>query len=192
MSNLQTRRRLNALINQTKSKGFTLTELFLALLIVGVIATTAVPSFTGFVERQRVAAQAAAISSTLSTARAEAMTRLEDVEVCWNQTNAAITRRSFSIGPGQMAILTIDDPAAVIRDIAFSDDGLFIDDTDADDCVSFNASGRFDITTATGGALTFGICKESGNTKDSKGVTMNATGRASTVENVSGATIDCS
>lgn len=200
MSNSPTRSGLNALMKQSKSKGFTLIELFLALLIVGVIATTAVPSFSGFVERQRLAGQAAAISSTLSIARGEAVTRLTTVSVCWNQTNAAVTVDGFSLLPGQMAVIvdrtpaevTAGTPAAVIRDIAFSDDGLFIDDTDADDCVSFNPSGRFDTSSATGGSLTFGICKESGETVDSKAVILNATGRASTVDNKSGATINCS
>lgn len=178
-------------MKQQRSDGFTLIELFLALLIVGVIATTAVPSFSGFVERQRLAGQAEAISSTLSTARAEALTRLAVIEVCWNQTNAAITRNSFAIRPGQMVVMTDVDPAVVIRDIAFSDDGLFIDDSDADDCVSFNPSGRFDTATATGGTLIFGICKESGETADSKAVVLNATGRASTVDNKSGTPSNC-
>jgi prepilin-type N-terminal cleavage/methylation domain-containing protein len=190
--NSQTRSGLNALMKQQKSDGFTLIELFLALLIVGVIATTAVPSFSGFLERQRLAGQAEAISSTLSIARAEALTRLEAIEVCWNQTNAAITRRSYSIMPGQMVIMTGSDPAVVIRDIAFSDDGLFIDDTEVDDCVSFLPSGRFDTNSTVIDPLTFGICKESGETADSKAVVLNATGRASTVDNKSGAAINCS
>jgi type IV fimbrial biogenesis protein FimT len=178
-------------MKQQKSDGFTLIELFLALLIVGVIATTAVPSFSGFVERQRLAAQAEAVSSTLSTARTEALTRLAVMEVCWNQTNAAITRNSFSIRPGQLVIMTNVDPAEVIRDIAFSDNGLFIDDNDSDDCVSFLPSGRFDSNSTDSGSLIFGICKESGETIDSKAVVMNATGRASTVDNYSTGSISC-
>ena len=164
----------------------------MAVGLLGTIAAIAVPYFSGFIERQKLAAQAAAISTSLSTARAEAITRLEDVEVCWNQTNAAITRNSFSIMPGQMVVMTDVDPAEVIRDIAFADDGLFINDTDADDCVSINPSGRFDTATATGGTLTFGICKEPGDTIDSKAVVMNATGRASTVDNKSGSASNCS
>ncbi|MFQ3246024.1 MAG: type IV fimbrial biogenesis protein FimT [Arenicella sp.] len=187
-------------MKQQKSDGFTLIELFLALLIVGVIATTAVPSFSGFVERQRLAGQAEAISSTLSTARAEALTRLATVSVCWNQTNAAVTVDGFSLQPGQMAVIVDRTPAevtagtaaVVVRDIAFSDDGLFIDDTEVDDCVSFLPSGRFDTNSTVIDPLTFGICKESGETADSKAVVLNATGRASTVDNKSGAAINCS
>jgi prepilin-type N-terminal cleavage/methylation domain-containing protein len=179
-------------MNQHKSNGFTLIELFITLLVLAVVVTLAVPPFADFLERQRLSAQAEAISSTLSTARAESMTRVEDIEVCWNQTNAAITRRSFVLRPGQMAILSLDSPAEVMRDIAFSDEGLFIDDNDANDCVTFSPSGRFDTTTATFGFLTFGICKESGDTTDSKGVVLNATGRASTADNSDGDIINCS
>ncbi len=174
-----------------KSSGFTLIELFLAVLILGVVVAGAVPAFSGFMERQRISAQAEAVSSTLSTARSEAVTRLTTVDVCWNQTNAAVTLRGFSLEPGKMAIL-IGDPAEVIRDFAFSDGELFVDDSDADDCVSFLPSGRFDVTTATKGVLRFGVCKELGETADSKAVVLNATGRASTVKNSAGAIINCS
>ncbi len=179
-------------MKQQKSNGFTLIELSLVLFIMALVATAAIPSFSSFMERQKVAAQAAAISSTLSIARAEALTRLEEVMVCWNQTNAAITQRSFTLRPGQMAVMTTDDPAEVIRDIPFSDDGLFIDDTEVDDCVSFLPSGRLDTNTTVIDPLAFGICKEADETAGSKAVIMNATGRASTVDNDTGGTINCS
>ncbi|MFT6406934.1 MAG: type IV fimbrial biogenesis protein FimT, partial [Arenicella sp.] len=57
-------------MNQHKSNGFTLIELFITLLVLAVVVTLAVPPFADFLERQRLSAQAEAISSTLSTARA--------------------------------------------------------------------------------------------------------------------------
>lgn len=178
-------------MKQYKCNGFTLTELLIALLVLAIISVSAIPSFAGFIERQKLAAQAEAINSTLRVARTEALTRLAAVEVCWNQTNAAIIHRSFSLGPGQMAILTFDTPADVIRDIAFSDQGLFIDDTESDDCVTFSASGRLEIATVTDVPLAFGICKAFDDTTESKGVTMNATGRALTMDNSSGSISNC-
>ena len=174
-----------------RQAGFTIIELFVAVALLGVIVTMAAPSFAGFVERQRLSAQAEIISVTLSTARAEALSRLATVNVCWNQTASVVTVNTFDVQPGQMVVL-IGNPAEVIRDVALSDDGIFIDDTDNDDCVSFNASGRFNTASATGGSLVFGVCKESGVTADSKGVVLNATGRASTVDNSDGSVINCS
>ena len=174
-----------------RQAGFTIIELFVAVALLGVIVTMAAPSFASFVERQRISAQAEIISVTLSTARAEAMSRLATVNVCWNQTSGVVTVNSFDMQPGQMVVL-IGNPAEVIRDVSLSDDGIFIDDTDLDDCVSFNSSGRFNTASATGGVLAFGVCKESGVATDSKGVVLNATGRASTVNNSDGSVINCS
>ena len=155
------------------------------------LVVIAAPSFAEFLERQRIAADAETISGALSTARSEALTRLDTVDVCWNTSNTAVTVRGVSINPEVMAVLSGPSPAELIKSVDFVSDGLFIDDSDADNCVSFDANGRLITTTATGGALAFGVCKESGETTSSKGVMLSATGRASTGKNDGGGIINC-
>jgi Tfp pilus assembly protein FimT len=170
--------------------GFTIIELVVSVAFLGVITVLAAPSFAGFLERQRVATQSEVISTMLNTARSESVARLLNVDVCWNTGAAAVDVRGYSVGAGQIAVL-VGNPAQSIRDVELSDDGLFIDDNDDNDCVTFLPSGRFDTVSASSGNLVFGVCKSNGDTVDSRGIVLNATGRPSTVNNDGAAVIDC-
>jgi len=59
----------------SSQKGFTLIELMISLGILAILATMAVPSFQGVIEKNRVTSQANFLLSAVQTARSEAVRR---------------------------------------------------------------------------------------------------------------------
>ncbi|XKF14377.1 GspH/FimT family pseudopilin [Halomonas sp. BLK-85] len=60
-------------------QGFTLLELLLAIVVAGILASIAVPSFSGFLARQQLRSDVIEVVSMLSFARSEAIKRREEV-----------------------------------------------------------------------------------------------------------------
>ena len=63
-------------------RGFTLIELMLALIVLGVLAAIAVPSFKQYTANARVSAATNGLASALARARSEALLRGTPVSVC--------------------------------------------------------------------------------------------------------------
>ena len=64
-----------------RQRGMTLVELLVTLVIAAIIAIIAVPSFTGFLARQRLTSDVNEIISVLSFARSEAIKQRTDIAV---------------------------------------------------------------------------------------------------------------
>jgi type IV fimbrial biogenesis protein FimT len=68
-------------VNYRKSRGFTLAELMVTIVIAGVFAAIAVPSYRSFVARQRIRTASFDIMAMLTFARSEAIKRNTSVDV---------------------------------------------------------------------------------------------------------------
>lgn len=64
---------------KSRYQGFTLLELMITIGIFAIISAMAIPSFTGFVERNQLSSNVRGIVGALALTRSEAVTRREDV-----------------------------------------------------------------------------------------------------------------
>ncbi len=63
------------------AQGFTLVEMVAVVAVAGIVATTAVPSLAGLIDKQRISGVASELTSDLQYARAEAVHRNQGVRV---------------------------------------------------------------------------------------------------------------
>ena len=93
------------------ARGFTLVELMIAVVIVGILASAALPAFTEFIARGQVRAAAESVLNGLQLARGEAVRRNERV--------------TFNLGAGTGATSwsVVDSAAAVIQSSRASGEG---------------------------------------------------------------------
>lgn len=71
-----------------KSRGFTLIELMVVIIIAAILLTIAVPSFTSLIKRNNVDSLQSKLSSALATARTEAASRNKIVIMCHSNDEA--------------------------------------------------------------------------------------------------------
>jgi prepilin-type N-terminal cleavage/methylation domain-containing protein len=69
--------------------GLTLIELIVTVVVIGILATVAAPSFSGFFERQRLVGAADSLYSSLRFARAEALKADQTVTLTFDDSTAA-------------------------------------------------------------------------------------------------------
>ena len=63
-------------------RGFTLIELMIAIALLGILLTLAVPSFNDLTQRMRIESAANSLSVAFATARSEAVKRGRNISVC--------------------------------------------------------------------------------------------------------------
>ena len=169
----------------SSNKGFTIFELLIALTILAVLTAFAAPAFSEFVVKRNITSKSQIITSNLAVARAEALSQLRDVEVCWNSTNANITSDGITIEPGVMSIYSNAVgavPQIEIKRFEYNSDRIAVFDNEADNCVTYDTQGR--LTGMDGTALVIGVCRLGGELLDSKAITVTLAGRAIYQENV--------
>jgi len=70
-------------------RGFTLVELLITLVVVGIAVSLAVPGFARFIREQQITTQTNDFLTSLNIARSEALKRGEAVAVCASSTGAS-------------------------------------------------------------------------------------------------------
>lgn len=93
-----------------KHTGFTLVELMITLSLVAIMAAMAVPSFTGFIANNRLAAQANELVASLNLARSESIKRNTRVTVCPTSTG---TGCGGTWGQGWLVFVDAGNPGVV-------------------------------------------------------------------------------
>ncbi len=106
-----------------KSAGFTLLELMITVVVIGILATFALPSFREFIERSNVRSSAESVLNALQLARAEAVRRNEQITftlgsgtgaTSWQVADSAgtVIQQSRSSGEGSAGVTVALTPAA--------------------------------------------------------------------------------
>src|SRR6056297_2363999 len=85
------RTRKHIILNRlsTVARGFTMMELLIAIAVVAILATLAVPSFSDLLARNRGAGQVNGLIAGINAARAEAVKRSENVQFCTSADNTS-------------------------------------------------------------------------------------------------------
>lgn len=76
-------------MNTNLQRGFTIIELMMALLVLALLITVAVPSFGSFINNNRITSQANNFHAALLYARSEAVKRNRAVFMCWSGDSTA-------------------------------------------------------------------------------------------------------
>lgn len=154
-------------------RGFTLIELMVAMAVLAILVTVAIPNFQAFQLSNRMALQANDIITALNLARSEAVKRAANVTVCSSSNGTSCT------GGWAQGWIVQDAGGAVIRmQPALSGASSLSGGTNVASTITFTASGRTTIpTTATAAATTLTLCPPSPAVVQGRAIQIAPTGR---------------
>jgi len=125
------------------ARGFTIVEVMITLVVLGILITYGAPEFIAFLQNQKTRAAADAILSGLQTARAEAVQRNKAVQFkltsvpssSWTVSESAsgtvITTRSAEEGTAVVNVTAVDSLANPVTTVTFSPIGGVTTNADA-------------------------------------------------------------
>jgi type IV fimbrial biogenesis protein FimT len=130
-----------ATVARSSNRGFTLIELMVTIVIVGVLASIALPSFSEFIKRGQVRTAAESVQNGLQLARGEAVRRNEKItftlgassgQTSWVVTDSSGSeiQKSRASGEGS-AVVTAANTPATASSSTFNGYGRITDNSDA-------------------------------------------------------------
>lgn len=147
-------------------KGFTLIELMVTLVVLGILLSLGAPSFTAWIRDSRIDGIAQNTAAALKLARSEAVTRQAVVTVNWSDGDIYVDAN----GAGDAFNAAAD---TLIKDgLNLTGDGVTIDSSSDDNFLSF----RTDGTLNEPAGITLGICDSRG-AAEGWDITVNTVGR---------------
>ena len=165
------------------SRGFTLLELMVTLLIVSILAGIAAPSLSNLVSQSQIVAARDSLANAIMMARSEAVFGKQPVTIC------ASTNQQSCSGGGDWdsgwIIFTDEAPTGSIEgddeliDVSYGSGNVLVGAGDDVDAITFLATGMRDIA---GGAnvITIGICDYDGDEAiEGKALSVGLTGSLS-------------
>jgi prepilin-type N-terminal cleavage/methylation domain-containing protein len=120
-----------------KDKGFSLVELMIALVVLGIILAMAVPAMSSYLDHRKVIGAAEAVYGQLQYARSESISRSQDVFVRFSADNST----TWALGISTYSSCDITNSVAGVS----SDCILVVDDGDG----LVDTGGIFDSVTST-------------------------------------------
>lgn len=213
----ETRRaRLPILRRMNEQRGFTLIELMLTIVVMGVALAVAVPSWTTFIQNNRLTSQANTLTSSLLLARSEAIKQNRGVVLCpstsgtdctdsawhegWivfvNRTTAGevgTTNRDVDAGTGDACDFTDTsaDGDCVLQIVQPLGDALTLDTgTAMEDWIEYSGTGAMLRGNNTIGDGLFVLCDDRG-ADHALGIEISTTGRPAVTDNNAGAALTC-
>jgi type IV fimbrial biogenesis protein FimT len=147
-------------VMQSRRNGFTIIELMIILVIIGIMATIAVPSYNGMMQNGAVTRQTNSIIGFMKLARSEAVTRRQPTTVCPSANLTSCSGSNLASGAiilqGSNVIKVLPAASASLASSGSS-------------TVTFDTDG-----TSSGGSW---IVSYSGSSATSKQVSVNVAGR---------------
>ncbi|WIO73648.1 GspH/FimT family protein [Porticoccaceae bacterium LTM1] len=168
----------------TDPKGFTLSELLVAVAIVAILAAAAAPSFQTFLQNSRVSAQADCLMSALQLMRMEAIKRNSTVRLCQSQSGRSCDGISWNDGwlmwvdtEGDGS-LEAEDSQEVIRYFEpISDQVVLTNSRSSMTWIGYRGDGTPVGSTGMANS-TWSICHSAGGDEFGREIVINRTGRA--------------
>jgi type IV fimbrial biogenesis protein FimT len=155
-------------------RGFTLIEIFVALIIVAIMVGMGVPSLRDFLMQQRISAAAQDLQLDVAVARSEAITRGDNVSVCVSNDAVSCTGGSWN---GARIIFVdsnqngaVDGADRMVRQGTVPENGVTISSAVAAPFISFNSRGAVNV------ARVLSVCRSGLIGRD---LTIKATGHPS-------------
>ncbi|SFM95739.1 type IV fimbrial biogenesis protein FimT [Halopseudomonas pachastrellae] len=108
-----------------KSNGFTLTELLVALALLGILVSIGVPSFSRLINQHRLDSAQDALERSIRFTRNEAIDRNEPVVMMplagdWNRGWQVFVDRDNNLALGADDVLLLEDQAALVSSVTAS------------------------------------------------------------------------
>jgi type IV fimbrial biogenesis protein FimT len=110
-------------------RGFTIIEMMVTVLILGIISAAAAPAFTDVIRRARIDANNSKITGALAFARSESVSRNANVSICTLDSNGGFCDGDEDWSQGWIVFDDINGNGD------FDDDGDTIDCEETDDCL---------------------------------------------------------